>query len=455
MIQELTQIFNPKSVAVVGASSNPDKMGYILLKGFVDLGFGGNLYPINPDISRSVCGLSAYASVKDVPGDIDLAVITLSPETVPVIIKECIEKRVRGIIISSAFPEGVNPQETGLSDILDLARQNGVRIIGPNALGIYCPSTGVALFSDMPKKTGTVGFISHSGAMSWSVSHYLANRGVGLSKVVSCGNEWDLTWTDFLEYLGQDPDTEIIAGYMEGVKCGTRFIQVAKEIAREKPIILIKAGTSSARSEFASSHTGSIAGNRNIWSAAFNQAGVISVDSFDDLVDHVITFNYLRDHVIGNRIGIISGTGGPIVILADLCEKLGLRIPLLSDQTREELRKFLPAYGTSDRNPVDVSVAAATNFSLFTQPIELLGRSDEVDALICVHTGDWGGEELAKAIVGISGHTHKPLMVVLLGTPEKNIGAILSLLQAGIPAFTSLGGVLRAFASLVKWKIRK
>jgi acyl-CoA synthetase (NDP forming) len=453
--QELTRIFNPRSVAIIGASSNPDKLGHLLLKGFIDLDFSGSLYPINPDTSRRILELDVYASVKDITDEIDLAVITLPPEAAMPVVKECVEKEVKGIIIFSAFPEEVKLGQPEIKEMLSLARQKGVRIIGPNSMGLYSPSAGLAIFSHMPKKSGSVGFISHSGALAYAFSNYLGNRGIGFSKVVACGNEWDLTWSDFLEYLGHDPDTEIIAGYLEGAKDGARFIRLAREITRRKPIIVIKGGKSSTGSQFVNSHTGSIAGSQNIWGCVFEQSGIISVDSYQELIDHVMLFNYFGQYPVGERIAIVSGTGGPITISADMCEKLGLKIPALSAPIRARLKELLPPTGTSTRNPVDVSIAVATNLSLYTKPVQILGSSDEVDAILLIHTGDWRGNEVAQAIVGISSNINKPLMIVFLGTPEKVGQAVLPLVQAGIPAFTSTEGALKAFASLVKWRTER
>jgi acyl-CoA synthetase (NDP forming) len=452
VIEELTQIFNPRSVALVGASGNPDKVGFLVLKGFIDLGFSGHLYPINPKPSRRILDLDVYASVKDVKGDIDLVVICLPAEAAMPAVRECVEKRVRGIILFSAFPEIMGPEHPEIEETLNLARQKGVRIIGPNSMGFYSPSAGLAMFAYMPKQLGAVGFISHSGALAYAFSHYLGNRGVGVSKVVCCGNEWDLTWADFLEFMGQDPDTEVISGYIEGAKDGARFLHVAREITHRKPVIVIKGGKSSAGSQFVSSHTGAIAGNQNIWGSVFKQSGIISVESFQDLVDHVIVFNHFRHHPMGQRIAIVSGTGGPITITVDLCEKLGLKIPTLSARIRAKLKELLPPTGTSSKNPVDVSIAAATNLTLYTKTVELLDRCDEVDLILFIHTVDWQGEEVAKAIAGISRNIHKPIMVALEGTPEKAGQAILPLVQAGIPGFTSAEGALKALASLVKWR---
>jgi acetyltransferase len=450
--EDLTRIFRPRSIAIIGASANPDKLGYVLLKGFMDLDFKGRLYPINPNTSRRILDLDVYPSVNDVVGDVDLAVITLPAEAAMPATRECIAKKAKGIILFSAFPEEVHPGHLQIRETLSLARRNGVRIIGPNSMGLYSPSAGLAIFAHMPKKQGPVGFISHSGALAYAFTNYLGNRGIGFSKVATCGNEWDLTWADFLEYLGEDPDTDIIAGYVEGAKDGARFIRLAREITRRKPIIVIKGGKSSVGSQFVGSHTGSIAGNQNIWGCVFEQSGIISVNSYQELIDHVMLFNYFGRRTLGERIAIISGTGGPITIAADMCEKLGLRIPALSASTRAKLKELLPPTGTSTRNPVDVSIAVATNLSLYTKPVQILDCCDEIDEILLIHTGDWRGNEVAQSIAEVSSIIKKPLMVVFLGTPEKVGQAILPLVQVGIPAFMSTEEALKSLASLIKWK---
>jgi acetyltransferase len=183
VIQELARIFHPRSVAVIGASGNPDKLGYLLIKGFIDLDFSGDLYPVNPDTRRRILDLDVYASVKEIHADIDVAVITLPPRAAVPIIKECIEKDVKGIILFSAFPDGVGPDDPEIKEILRLACMKGVRIIGPNSMGLYSPSAGLAIFADLPKQSGPVGFISHSGALAFTFSKYLGNRGIGWNEL--------------------------------------------------------------------------------------------------------------------------------------------------------------------------------------------------------------------------------------------------------------------------------
>jgi acetyltransferase len=269
---------------------------------------------------------------------------------------------------------------------------------------------------------------------------------------VAIGNEWDLVWTDFLEYLGQDNGIEIIAGYLEGIRDGNRFLEIAKTISRKKPIFIVKGGASLVGTAFTQSHTGSMAGSQRIWEAVLRQANVISTEDIRDMVDHVVMFSFLRDRRIGPRIGIVTGTGGLAVNTVDFCEEHELEIPELSTTTKNVIKEVIPPYGSSVRNPVDVSVAAERNLWLYTRPIQILDRSDEVDVILCVHPGDFKGDELAEEIVKENLNGRKPLVVIFVDTSPQNTRALEILLQAGIPAFAQLRTAIKALASLIKWK---
>jgi acyl-CoA synthetase (NDP forming) len=310
----------------------------------------------------------------------------------------------------------------------------------------------------MSKEKGTISFISHSGAIGWTFSAFASSRTIAFNKIITVGNEWDLSWVDFLEHLGMDSRTEIIAGYIEGLTDGRRFLRIAKEITSRKPVMIIKGGQSEVGSEAALSHTGSMAGQKEIWNSVLDQAGVIGVQGLNDLMDHLITFRTLKDRPVGTRIGIVSGTAGPTVIASDLCEGLNLEIPELSVSTKEKIRKFLPVYGSSDRNPVDVSIAAASNMRLYMQAIRALDECEEIDIIYLIQSGEWQGDALAEYIIqGTSGGLRKPLIVSLIGPPERCSGAVLRLLEAGIPAFFTLEGPLKALRSLIRWsgKVRR
>ena len=385
MTNALDTIFRPRSIAIIGASDDPGKLGYWVTKAFVDMGTCENIYPVNPR-PRPVLSLKAYGNVREIQGEsVDLAVIVVPPPVVPNAIKDCVVKGVKGIIVFSSV---IGENQEASRKIVDFARERGTRIIGPDSMGIYCPSGGLALFPNMASENGSVAFISHSGAMAYMVSLYGAGRGLKFSKVVDCGNECDLTFTDFLEYLEYDPGTKIIAGYIEGVKDGRKFFEVAKRTSMKKPIILLKAGITPKSSQVVASHTGLLAGSPVTWDSVFQQASLIRAESLDELIDCLVMFVKLKPPG-GNRLALISGTGGPLVIATDLCGKAGFKIPTLSNKTREKIREFLPPYGTSDYNPIDLSISAGVNVGLYSQAIKVLGNCDEVDALLIIHAGEW------------------------------------------------------------------
>ncbi len=450
-MEHLDELFHPRSVAIVGGSGDASKLGYAMVRGFVDFGFPGKLFVVNPEPSQPIVGLPVFSSVSQIPDSPTLVIIMTPPSTVPAILKECAQKGVKGAVVFSAPLPGPQPDE---AEAIRMARSAGVRIIGPNSLGLYCPSTGLPLFPHFPKKEGTVSFISHSGSFALGLAVGLAERGLGCRKGIISGNEWDLTWTECLEYLGQDDGTEIIVGYMEGVKDAQAFLRVAREVGSRKPVFCIKGGDSEQGSALAMSHTGSIAGSAATWKAALRQANIIRTEDVDEAVDHAVVFNYLKDRPVGRRIGLISGNGGLLVTTADMCESFGLEIPELAPKTRRVLEDMLPPYGSSHRNPVDVSIAAAANLELYSEPIKVLDRCDELDLILCVHSGDYRGEDMARQLVRENFHTTKPLLVLMLGESKTSAEAVKILTEAGIPVFRKQRNAIGAIAEFLRWRGR-
>lgn len=453
MIKQLDEIFNPRSIAVIGASDDPGKMSYLTMKGFIDMGFRGELYPVSRNDGRPVHGRPVYKRVEDIPGEVDLAVVVVPPPFVPSVIKSCADKGVKGVVNFSTPANVLTGEE---KDAIDYALAKGTRIIGPNSMGIYCPSSGLALFPDMSLESGDVSFISHSGGMGWGFAAYLNSRNMACNKVITVGNEWDLAWTDFLEYFGSDPGSEIICGYLEGVRDGSRFIEAAKKTASRKPVMVIKGGKSDAGTAAAASHTGSISGQRDIWDSVFKQTGVINVKDLDELIEHIIFFKFFKELPAGKRIGVVSGTGGPTVMAIDHCGEYGLVVPEFSLSTQERINEFLPAFGTCSRNPVDLSIFAAVDYSLYKKAFLALDECDEVDVIYCVHAAQWRGEPFVDYFVeNIAGRLKKPFFVSLIGPPDKSAHLLLKLLDAGIAASLTIDGPLKALRSLVWWQNRR
>ena len=447
LTSDLDAIFNPRGIAVIGATGDPGKLGHQVTKGFVDIGVCKNIYPVNPN-PRPVLGYEAYPSVAGIPGDVDLAVIVVPPAGVPAAITDCAAKGVRGAIIFSS----VISEDPALErEVIETAKRGGTRLIGPDSMGIYSPAGGLALFPDMPRQSGSVAFVSHSGAIAFMVSMYGTGRGLGFSKVVDCGNECDLTFADYLEYLESDPATGIIAGYIEGAKDGGRFLEAARGLSLSKPVILIKSGVTPRSEGVVASHTGALAGSPAVWDTVFRQAGLVRVEGIDELIDCLLMFRMLPPPA-GDRVALISGTGGPLVMATDLCVRAGLEVPVLSDATAKKLRAFLPPYGTSAWNPVDLSIAAGVKSELHAQAIEVLGGSDEVDILLVIAAGEWRGEEAAESIVAASRGIGKPLLAVLPGNPARTSAPMGKLVAAGIPAFPSLERAVKHLAAFREYQ---
>jgi acyl-CoA synthetase (NDP forming) len=450
-IHDLHLLFHPGSIAIVGASPDENKLGNLLVKGFLDMGYTGKLYCVNQSATDRIFSRPVYPTIEDIPDEVVLAIICTPPSTVPSILKQCARKSVKGVVL---FVTPANNGQSELKKAVEDLKSLGIRISGPNSMGFHNPASGMSIWPLLPARVGPVASICHSGGVTFAVLTAIEARGIGCSKAVSVGNEWDLNWTDYLEYFGHDDETKIITGYLEGMVDGRRFLRIATKVGKKKPIICIKGGQSSTGNTFAGSHTGGMAGSEFIWKAAFDQANIISVIDFQDLITHTVMFDYLMSRTLGRRIGLVTGTGGPTVITADLCEQHGLELPEFSAATKENLKKILPPYGSSYRNPADVSISAAVDQSLYSRSINILDRSPDVDVIICIHTGDSAGEAVASKIILDNSSSSKPLVVIMVGSSEKNSQPVNMLLKAGIPAFDVQEGAIRALSALIRWKER-
>ncbi|MHA1131627.1 MAG: acetate--CoA ligase family protein [Candidatus Helarchaeota archaeon] len=387
----LERLFNPRTVCVIGASNNRNKVGSQVLSNLLSgEKFAGKIFPINPK-HETLFGLKSFKSIKEIREDVDLAVITIPNSKVPTAIEDCVDQNVKfAVIITAGFgemqlydTEGINLKEK----ILRIIRKTRLHVVGPNCMGIVSsPSRLTALMGlGIPPihKKVNASIISQSG--TWMVTTMRAGtiHSLGFSKLVSSGNEIDLKFEDYLEYLGlEDPDTQIIMGFIEGLRDGRRFIKLVEEI--EKPIILIKGGKTEGGQNTAKSHTGSIAGSYQICQAVFKQYGVIEVNSMQELVDFGRAFSIAlsRDppkFPRGNQVGIFSGGGGACVLMADTVEQEGLVLAELTSTTIEKLNKILPPYW-SHRNPVDL--VASWDFSSYSRVLKVLLDDPNVDSIV-------------------------------------------------------------------------
>lgn len=380
---ELEYIFHPGSIALVGITSDPNNwMGQGFLKGLLEFGYGGQIYPINPKASQ-ILGLKAYPSIKDVPGPVDHVISLIPAPLTPQLIQDCGAKGVKVVhLFTAGFGETGEEGKRLEAELLAIARRVGVRLIGPNCMGIHYYKSRITFDMGLPeeaKEGGDVSFLSQSGANAVMLVQMGSFRGLRFNKVVSYGNAIDLNESDFLEHFTADPDTRVICAYIEGIKDGPRFRRALMEAAAVKPVIILKGGRTGAGAGAVGSHTGALAGSEEVWSALLKQAGAIRVYSMDELSDLLIAFRHLPP-LRGRNVGVIGTGGGASVEAADHCESVGLVVPALPREIRRQLWEFTPVAGTSVRNPVDtISMFMPQELS---RTIELVASHAGIDFLV-------------------------------------------------------------------------
>jgi acyl-CoA synthetase (NDP forming) len=377
----LEKLFNPHSVAMIGASANPRKWGFIILLNILKGNFKGNVYPVNPH-EKSILGYPCYASVIDIPVAPDLAIITTPANAVAPLIDECGRKGIGFVVVISSDFSETGPEGAGLEqDVIERAKRHGIRLVGPNSMGIF--SARSKLHAQMPPimpLTGAVSMFSQSGNLGFQMLGWGVEEGVGFSKFVSSGNEGDLSSVDYLRYFAADEDTRVILGYLEGVDSGAELTHTAKAISKNKPIIVLKGGRTDVGGQAVASHTGAMAGASKIWKAALRQAGMIEVHTSQGLLDCAKAFaNYPLPK--GNRVGIITRGGGWGVITADGCAENRLEVPPLPQNVIRKLDKILPKYW-SHRNPVDLVATIAKD--PYLECLEILAAWEGIDAILAL-----------------------------------------------------------------------
>ena len=355
---DLEPFFKPRSVAVIGASREPRKFGHVIFKNFVESEFKGKAYPINPK-AESILGLKAYPTLKDVPNELDLAIVAVPAPIVPSAIDECLSNNVKAaVIISGGFREIGAKGEALEHEIKDRTAGSNLRIIGPNCIGVYDPTSHVdTLF--LPRyrlrrpKPGPIAFISQSGAFGSAVLDWAASQDIGISKFISIGNKIDVDEVDLLNYLINDPLTSCITVYVESIGRGREFLKVASKVTERKPLIVLKGGVTPEGSHAALSHTGSLAGSAKIYKGALEQAGVIQAQTVDELFDYARVLAYQPSPKDQKGIAIVTNGGGFGVISADETSKLGLKLANFSPETLKRLQEKLPDYAIP-HNPLDL-----------------------------------------------------------------------------------------------------
>ncbi|PPA80516.1 MAG: succinyl-CoA synthetase subunit alpha [ANME-2 cluster archaeon HR1] len=443
----LKAIFEPGSVAIIGASSTPDKWGNILLKNLLSNGFKGHVYPVNPK-EKTILGTVCYPSVLDIPDPVDMALIAVPRSHALLVAKECGIKGVQGIImVTAGFSETGDKGREPEKKLMEIIDRYDMRLVGPNTLGVVNAHIGMnaSIISRLPEPGG-ISFITQSGTLGLALVDWTMEMGIGLHIVVSTGNKSNIDDVDLLTYLASDPKTDVIAMYVEGINRGREFIKVAKEIS--KPILVVKSGRTRSGSKAVFSHTGSMAGADEVYSAAFKQAGIIRVDNIENLFDSALALS-VQPAPYGNRVGILSNGGGASIIASDACERMGLIIPALQDYTRQKIREYIPEYASA-RNPID-SAGLAT-YDVYNGIVKQMLLDPNIDALIVIYVDAVVNDAAlpAQAIVDIHrGKCNKPIIACWMGGTGTRAGVDI-LEKGGLPNYPVPERAVIALKSLVQ-----
>ena len=451
---DLESLFHPRSVALIGASNERAKLSGRPFRFFREFGYAGKVYPVNPKYSE-IAGVPCFAKLADIMGEVDLAVITLPATAVPEALAECGAKGVKAAaIISSGFAE-VGGDGIRLQDELKrVALANGIAICGPNCSGfVYFPERVTATFSvgldgGFPE-AGPAAFISQSGALSSYILGAARQRGLGFRYWITTGNECVLSFTDYLQYLLEDPEVRLVLGYLEDARDGAAFQAAARRaLALDKPLIIMKTGRSEAGAKASVSHTGSLAGADEVYQAVFSQNGVLRAESLDELFDLALLAQAPRKPR-GSQVQVVSISGAAGILMADVGNEFGLEFTDPSDLTKDELRKIMPPFA-SIANPMDVTAEAVARPELLSQAAEVILKDPHVDNLVMFFGIVPGAhEKLAAAIAQVAQGTEKLVIMTWFPLPHTEIW--MSLARAGVPVFPEPARGIRALGKMAQY----
>jgi acetyl coenzyme A synthetase (ADP forming)-like protein len=449
----LKLFFNPQTVAVIGASRDRDSIGGVMFQNLLSYGFQGPIYPVNPAADFVQC-VPAYPSVEAIPGPVDLAIIVVPAAHVIKTAMECARKGVRAlVVISSEFAETGEEGRARQAELLRICRLSGMRLIGPNCMGIINTDPAIRLdatFARAIPPAGRVGFCSQSGALGLAVIEYAKRLDLGISAFVSVGNKADISGNDLLRYWEEDSRTDVILLYLESFGKPKKFSQIARRVGRKKPIVVVKSGRSAAGARATSSHTGALIAASDITvDALFHQAGVIRTDTLEEMFD-VASLLANQPLPKGRRVGILTNGGGPAILCADACEARDLEVPLLDESIQTRMREFLPA-GASTANPVDM-IASATAED-YRKAIGLMAADPNIDALIVIFIPPLAtkAEDAGRAIIEAvcEMNRSKPVMTVFMS--EQGVPDELKATDLIIPSYTFPENAAIALARVARY----
>ena len=453
----LETLLYPKAIAVIGASRNPDKVGYAVLANLVNNGFKGPIVPVNLDADE-ILGLKCYKSLGEYKNPIDLSIIMVGGKYVKDALQSSIKAGAKSVIVITAgFKEVGAAGAKAEQELVEICRAGGVRMVGPNCLGVLNTDHHMnATFAPSVPPPGKISVISQSGALCVAILDWAAEQKLGLGKVISFGNKADLNEVDFIQTLAEDKETKVIAGYLESIKEGNKFLRIAEQAAAIKPVVILKVGVTQAGAKAASSHTGSLAGADMAYGAAFKRAGVIRAENFEALFDYATAFA-MQPLPNGERVAVITNAGGPGIMAADAAESSGLKMVSPSKESDAKLRAFMPAAGAFG-NPIDVIGDADPD--RYVKAFEVMQDDETIDAIVVVVTPQNMTRplELAEKLGAASrrGGSKKPMLAVFMGGTEV-AAAKEKLMALGIPNYPSPDRAvtaLRAMCDYAAWKRR-
>ena len=468
-VPRLEYLFNPSTIAVIGASREPVKWGSIVLSNIIKGGYKGKVYPINPKAEK-IQGLKSYPNIKKVPLEIDLSIIAIPAISarIPEVFEDCSEKNVKmAIVLSSGFGETGEEGRRAEEELVSSARKASIRFVGPNSMGIFSASSNLhALMPTIRPQKGSLSFVSQSGNLGVQMLSRGGQLGVGFNMFVSSGNEVDLHCEDYIDYFKRDQNTKVILLYIEGLRDGKRFIEITRKTTKQKPMIALKAGGTRAGAKAALSHTGALTGSSRIYDSVFKQFGVIKAENTEEMLDFALAFNQPLPK--GRKVAILTRGGGWGVVTADACNKVGIEVPKPPEEILEELDKLLPSYW-SRNNPIDTVAVRDPTVSI--DILNVISKWKETDGLIIL--GGFGEfysdflkrigfddvyteihreilERDVKKLIEIANNLGKPIFAVAFKLLDRS-KMIRLLNENNIPVYYSPERAIKAFAKLIEW----